>query len=326
MSKRVVVVGDSLMSVLVTRALDRKIGALTHVSLTHLSQSPSLVYPHQATIFGHLEAMPKDQLFAHAQLKVGAVKSVNLNDRTVTTEGGVEEYDFLVLDQQPAYSEEFWRELRSQLSTLYASLEAGANLGQEKNAQITVDGFSLSTTQLALAIRRDCLSHKQPKILVKNFNTDPVVGPFLTSSMVRSRERLDERNLPGLVIKEPVPIVTADNIKGAKVAHDGTLVVGGDWTIEGGSALIVPRSLAWQVNMVSASSLLARQIAAVVLPKIEDRQVKKPELFELESAIFLQGVKESLLVLKNMRSHRFRAQLAMSTERFFWERLQNLNW
>jgi hypothetical protein len=325
MSKRIVVIGESLLSAMVARALDQKVGGLTHINLSYLTQSPTAVYPHQATIFGHLEKIEKSKLMPHTQIVLTEVKSVNLRDKIVITTQGVVEYDYLVVDQQPTLTEKFWRDLRAELSTLYAQLEGSANLGQEKIAQITLEGFSLDSSQLALAIRRDCLSHRQSRIIVRNYNTRPLIGPFLTASGVRSRERELASNLPGLTLREPRPMVPSDVIKGAKIAHNGSVVVDAAWRVGDRSVIIIPRELSQQINMVSAITLLSRELSRVILPLIEDKKEKEVEI-EIEPAIFLQGVREPLLILNNWQSKRFRARFAQMTERFLWERLQNLNW
>lgn len=323
MSIRVVVIGDSLMSTMVSKEIDRRFGNLTHMSLKYLTASNTLIYPHQSTIFGRLQILNKQRLLDHTQVIETEVKSLNLDTKTIVTTGGVEEYDYLVVDQQPKYTETFYKDLRDQLTTLYATLEASQKTGQVKSAQVTVEGNSLESCQLAMAIRRDSLSHHQSRLIVRYLNPGTVVGSFLTASGVRTRELGEEGNLPGLKIAEPKSMVEAKMIKGAKVANNGEAIVDATWhSGKHRRAIVIPKSISKEINMISATSVLARQVSEVLSADIEDKPSKIDEI-KPRPAIMLRGVRESFLTLDDWRSKRFRARLAGRTEKFLWHKLSS---
>src|SRR3989344_3587991 len=88
MRKSVVIVGDSPLSVLVARLLDRDLARETHIEAIHLTRDDSLVYaPHITSLLGKHSFPSKSGLYNNVSCRKTTVKQINLIDRRVTSAG-----------------------------------------------------------------------------------------------------------------------------------------------------------------------------------------------------------------------------------------------
>src|SRR3989344_9153145 len=105
MRKNIVIVGDSPLSVLVGRLLDRDLARESHIEVTHLTRDESLIYmPQVTTLLGRHDFPLKRSLYTNISCQKTTVKQINLHDRRLVTTSGIVDYDVLFLDLTPSYA------------------------------------------------------------------------------------------------------------------------------------------------------------------------------------------------------------------------------
>lgn len=324
MVKKVVILGSSSFSLILAHELERAIGGFSHINLTYITNSENLIYPHQATVFGKLDTLEIKNIFSNMKVVVTTVRSVNLRLKEVITDFGVVGYDFIIIDQLAEYSGKDFKELRDNLSLLFAQLSSQTKTGKKSpKAVISIEGDSLATAQLATAIKRDALSHHLDDIIVLYPNcTEPEIKKLLTNSGIFIKNNSKIAALPKLVIKSPLSVVSPLKIKGAKVSKDNQLMVDqNQMLLTAKNAFVIPKEIGQAVNLLSSQGTIAIQYASQIQSILETDHYHK-ELPKLLPSYYLIGVKDYLLRIKKWRSERFRASLVAKIERIIWNKLK----
>lgn len=321
MTKNIVVVGNSLLSVLMCREIGKRLGPRVDYNLTYFTDSPEIVNPHLVSLFGKLDKLDKSEILQESEIKVGQVKSVNLREKRLITTQGVQEFDYLIIDQTPYFSAQYLTSIREQLVNLFAAMSAQENIGKQPTSKVAVGGDSAIFWQLGLAIKRDAILHKVRRLSVELITpNDSEVEGFLKLNGLELRN--SPSDLPGLHIKpEPSP-VDLTKVKGLKLGEKHPLVDQYHRSLTCKDLMIVRSDDMRLINLISVTRAMAKRFAWNVLNDLNEEPITKREA-DLTRAAQLIGIKQSRLWLDKYSSRLVRVGLVKSWEKFLWQSLKN---
>ncbi len=249
MHKTVVIVGDSPLSVLIGRLIDRDLARQTHIEAVHLTRDPSFVYaPRISSLLGKQSFTLKNRLYRHVSCQTTTVRQIDLIDRRVITTDGIVDYDALILDLTPTYTAEEIKKIAAQATRLINEVQAKAKSGQQLKARITFAGADAVSWQIALALAADLsvMSTAVQRALSVQAQFPPIakLREFLVENGVTSRKSV--ALLPGLTIGAPKAPLKNRSVRGALLddrdnfilretlnpeGHPETIVIDGDWRL-----------------------------------------------------------------------------------------------
>lgn len=323
MRKSVVLVGDSPLSVLVARLLDRELARQTHIEVTHLTRDDSLVYsPSLTSLLGRHDFPSKSQLYRNIRLQRTTVKQINLIDRRVITTSGVLDYDSLFLDLTPSFLAPEISKISQQAVRLINELQAKINSGRNLRARITLAGDDVMSWQMALALATDISTYpaaiQRAVIVQAQYPSAPKLKDFLAENGVMTRKSV--ALLPGLTINAPTTPVKNRLVRGALLDDKDNLVLRDTLNPEGHpETIIVDSNGRSQQNILRVDQTLAVQVAANIecfLAGDRQKTVNCPR-----PSVILKGQTENFVWLGSLQSRRLKASLISKLDQKFYHRL-----
>ena len=323
MRKSIVIVGDSPLSVLVGRLLDRDLARETHIEVTHLTRDDSLIYsPQVNSLLGRNNFPSKSKLYKHVECRVTTVKQINLLDRRVITSKGVIDYDAMLLDLTPSYSSGEVRKISQQVARLIYETQAKVDSGRQLRTRVTFAGEDTMSWQMALALASDlaaCPIAVQRSIQVQaQYPQTLKLKEFLTNNGVGSRKAVAP--LPGLTISAPTSPVKNRLVRGALLDDKDNFVLRNTLNPEGHpESIIVDFKCRSQQNVLRVDQTLAVQITANIERFLEgDRQ---RSISHPRTSGMLRGQNRDFVWIGNFQSSHLRAKLISALDRRFYQRL-----
>ncbi len=223
MKQRIVLVGQSPLSYFLASELDRQLGGLVQTELVWLPAEPAVA--HLATVANLLDrtshGLPRLKL-PNISVRPSTIKSINLNERRIITERGTVNYDYLFVDNRPAYRPSELEAIRAELMTLFSSLQT-LSRAKSQTARLYCPGKLPDAWQLALLIQ-GALHHHYPRLVgqIKLIIDSPSgqLGIFLRRSGLQMATAANLK-LPGLTIQPPQPLINNRSVRGWQTGHNG---------------------------------------------------------------------------------------------------------
>lgn len=323
MRKSVVIVGDSPLSVLVAKALDRDLAREAHIEVTHLTRDDSLIYaPNITSLLGRHTFPSKSKLYSNIDCQKTVVKQINLIDRRVITTSGVIDYDCLFLDLTASFLSSEITKISQQATRLISEIKAKINSGRNLRARITFAGEDAISWQLALALASDvsaCPAIVQRALIVQaQYPSISKLKNFLAENGVASRKSV--ALLPGLTITAPTAPVKNRLVRGALLDDKDNFVLRDTLNPEGHPESIVVDSInRHQQDVLRVDQTLAVQIASNIerfLAGDRQRSINFPR-----SSGILKGQTNNFVWFGNLQSSHLRAKLISVLDQKFYRRL-----
>jgi hypothetical protein len=323
MRKSVVIVGDSPLSVLVARALDRDLARETHIEVTYLTRDDSLIYaPNLTSLLGRHTFPSKSKLYNNIVCQKTTVKQINLIDRRVITTSGVIDYDCLFLDLTPSFLSSEITKISQQALRLISEVKAKINSGHSLRARITFAGEDAMSWQLALALASDisaCPVTVQRSLIVQaQYPSISRLKDFLAENGVASRKSV--ALLPGLTINAPTAPIKNRLVRGALLDDKDNFVLRDSFNPEGRpESIIVVSKQRHQQDVLRADQTLAEQISSNIerfLAGDRQRAITCPR-----SSGILKGQTNDFVWFGNLQSSHLRARLISVLDRKFYRQL-----
>lgn len=322
MRKNVVIVGDSPLSVLVARILDRDLARETHIEAVHLTRDDSFVYSSILTsLLGRHDFPSKSGLYRNIRLQRTTVKQINLIDRRVITTSGVLEYDSLFLDLTPSFLAPEISKISQQTVRLINELQAKINSGRNLRARITLAGDDTMSWQLALALAADISTYpttlQRAVIVQAQYPSISKLKDFLAENGVLSRKSV--ALLPGLTINAPTAPLKNRLVRGALLDDKDNFVLRDTLNPEGHpETIVIDSNGRSQQNILRVDQTLAVQIATNIelfLAGDRQRTINCPR----PSGI-LKGRGGNFVWLGNLQSRRLKAKIiSILDQRFYMQ-------
>ena len=323
MRKSVVIVGDSPLSVLVARALDRDLARETHIEVTYLTRDDSLIYaPNLTSLLGRHTFPSKSKLYNNIGCQKTTIKQINLIDRRVITTGGVIDYDCLFLDLTPSFLSSEITKMSQQALRLISEAKAKINSGHNLRARITFAGEDAMSWQLALALASDisaCPATVQRSLIVQaQYPSISRLKDFLAENGVASRKSV--ALLPGLTINAPTAPIKNRLVRGALLDDKDNFVLRDSLNPEGHpESIVVDANQRHQQDVLRVDQTLAEQISSNserFLAGDRQRAIRCPR-----SSGILKGQTNDFVWFGNLQSSHLRARLISALDRKFYRQL-----
>ncbi|MCR4277775.1 MAG: hypothetical protein NUV80_04110 [Candidatus Berkelbacteria bacterium] len=323
MRKSVVIVGDSPLSFLVGRILDRDLARETHIEVIHLTRDDSLIYlPEITSLLGRHNFPSKSKLYHNVSCQKTTIKQINLIDRRVITTGGVVDYDSLFLDLTPSYISSEISKISQQASRLINEIKAKINTGRQLRARVTFAGENAMSWQMALALAADISAYPaaiQRAIIVQaQYPQISKLKDFLTENGVFSRKSV--ALLPGITINTPTAPVKNRLIRGALLDEKDNFILRDTLNPEGHpESIVVDCNRRLQQDILRVDQTLAVQVVSNMerfLAGDRQRTIKPPR-----SSGMLKGQTNHFVWIGNFQSNRLRAKLISSLDKKFYRQL-----
>lgn len=323
MRKSVVIVGDSPLSVLVARLLDRELARQTHIEVVHLTRDDSLIYtPSLTSLLGRHDFPSKSQLYRNIRLQRTTVKQINLLDRRVITTSGVLEYDSLFLDLTPSFLAPEISKISQQAIRLINELQAKINSGRNLRARITLAGDDAMSWQMALALAADISTYpttlQRAVIVQAQYPSISKLKDFLAENGVMTRKSV--ALLPGLTINAPTAPLKNRLVRGALLDDKDNFVLRDTLNPEGHpETIIVDSNGRSQQNILRVDQTLAVQIVANIenfLAGERQKTVNCPR----PSGI-LKGRDGNFVWMGALESRRLKAKIISTLDSKFYRKL-----
>ncbi|MDP3992963.1 MAG: hypothetical protein Q8Q05_01995 [bacterium] len=323
MRKSVVIVGDSPLSVLVARTLDRDLARETHLEVTHLTRDDSFIYTSElATLLGRNTFPSKSKLYSNIDCQKTTVKQINLIDRRVITTNGVLDYDCLFLDLTPSFLSSEITRISQQAVRLVNEVKAKLNTGRQLRARVTFAGVDAMSWQLALALAADISVY--PAAVQRAITVQAQYPPiaklkdFLAENGVFSRKSV--ALLPGLTINAPTTPVKSRLVRGALLDEKDNFVLRDNLNPEGHpETIVIDGNGRSQQNILRVDQTLAVQIAANIerfLAGDRQRTINHPRLSGI-----LKSQTGKFVWLGALQSRRLKAKIISTLDSKFYRQL-----
>lgn len=315
MRKQIVIVGHSPASQFLAELLDQSLARLVQAKVLWLSAGSPISYlPAKPTIFGHGASLGEAKL-NHVKRSSARVRSISLVDRTITTERGTVDYDYLILDQGQAITEAERLLIRRELTTLVASLKAGANTGQARLATVTVNGNSADRLALAAAIAYDLRRHfpvqsRRIRVRVNCLAIDETLEAYLRAIGVE-RTR-GTRTEAGMTIAASAPLVPTTAVRGLQIDRTGHAISNHGQLDKFPEVTVVDSHDRPNQGLLRFERSLARQLAKKLEASVETGETMG---LQLHGQAFLLNGGTPFVRLGSMTSRRYRAQAVLGLER-----------
>ena len=323
MSRRIVIVGDSPLSVLVGRQLDRDLAREAHIEVAHLTRDESFIYsPHITTLLGHQNFPLKNQLYRNVRSQKTTVKQINLVDQRVITTIGVIDYDAICLDLTPSYGRSEIKKIGQLVTRLINEIQAKFNSGRLLRARVTFAGEDIMSWQMALALAADTVAYPVPiqraLLIQAQYPSITILKEFLADNGVGSRKSVAPQ--PGLTINPPSSPLKNRLVRGALLDDKDNFVLRDTLNPEGHpESIVVDTKWRHRQNVLKVDQTLAVQIAANIerfLTGDRQRPIKLPR----PSGI-LKGQKNDFVWIGDLESRRLKAKIIGQLDQRFYEKL-----
>ena len=317
------IVGDSPLSVLVARALDRDLAREAHIEVTYLTRDDSLIYaPNFTSLLGRHTFPSKSKLYNNIGYQKTTVKQINLIDRRVITTSGVIDYDCLFLDLTPSFISSEITKISQQALRLISEIKAKINSGRNLRARITFAGEDAMSWQMALALSSDvsaCPIAVQRALIVQaQYPNISKLKDFLAENEVVSRKSVAP--LPGLTVSTPTTPLKSRLVRGALLDEKDNFVLRDTLNPEGHpETIIVDSSNRHQQDLLRVDQTLAVQIKSNMerfLAGDRQKSISSPR-----SSGILKGQNSNFVWIGNLQSSHLRAKLISALDRRFYKQL-----
>lgn len=318
----IVVIGDSPLSFLAARTLDRSLGSFPHIRLRYVTRERSIGYQPALRSLEVPEVKEKKGVLPTTVVTCQIVKSINLREQRVITDKTTLEYDFLILDRTPVYLNDELKALLAAVKKLTLYLRYQLRSRSDQAATIKFKALTASTAQLALAIRGSLhliepgLARKV-RLVFESSKELPTLQGFLEESGLEIGRRVVG---PGLTIDMPSAPVLAKKIKGLSVDRSGRAVVGAGLNLANHPEVFIVdyperkwQNL-WRHDQVIAESLSHNLQAAM--------NAREPRAIDTAGAAMLvHSATDRLLLLGKIASRRLRARAISRIDQGLFTRL-----
>lgn len=277
-----VIIGDSPLSVMVARFLDRQIARQAHIQVTHLTRDEAFIYwPSTVSLLGQQNFPTKKQLYRYVTLRPGVTKQINLNDHRVITTAGALDYDVLLLDLTPSYSVAELKKISEQCQRLINELKAKINSGHQVKARVSFAGEDASSWQLALALAADLSTFsvglRRALSVQAQYQPTAALKDFFNTNGVNSGKTVGP--LPGLTVAAPTAPLKSRLVRGAALDAKDQFIVRNTLNPEGHPELIVVNGSCRQTqNILRSDQTIANQIASNIERFLEGSRQKEIKL------------------------------------------------
>jgi len=320
---KIVVIGDSPLSFLVSRQLDQELARLTHVEVTFIRNDLNLYYlPGLKSLFSPIATSDVSKLLKNVAVKKAAVKQINLKDRRVVTDKASFDYDVLVLDTTPVFTASDITKIAAQCQRLTQEAQAKHKTGRSGRWRVLFSGGDVSSWQLALSLASDIALHsaaiRQSISIQTSLPSRPQVKSFLDANQISDQKSLGP--IPGLTVASPNVPVKNRLVRGAMLDAKDNLVVGRDYHPEGHPEVtVVGGHERLMSNLWRPDQTLATQVVDNIELYMEGRAQKVHSTSA--SAGLLTGPNGVLVWIGTLFSQRLKARAISSLDRQFYRRL-----
>lgn len=323
MRKTVLIVGDSSLSLLLARSFDAELARLAHLDVCFLTRDENFVYyPQLTTLVGRKAFRKKQSLLRHVRVVKGVAKQVNLKERRLVSDRGVLDYDYLIIDQTPTFTQTEIEKISTQFKELIAHIKAKHHQERSVRARFAVLGDSVASYQVALAAAADMLKMagnlwRSLKIQT-DYPSNQTIKEFLKFNGVGTTKTAEL--IPGIVIHAPGETLSGRSIRGALIDHHGRVMVNQYLSPDNyPETVIVATAARSRTNLLRVDQTLASQIAANIERLLEGKRQVAIDL-PRDSAL-LTGGNSTIGWLGAMTSSRLRSRLLRSLDQRAYRRL-----
>lgn len=204
---KIIIVGDSPFTFFLARELDKDLARHAHLDVTLLTREESLT-----SLLDHRggtawQTVDKAKALDHVSLQIGAVKSVSLKQKRVTTAKNLVPYDILVLDQTPCYTAKELMKIESTIQKLILAVRSKP----ANRAVINFKGEDSSTWQLALTTKSWLTKQRVRNVAVAiPLTTNAKLNDYLKNNGLM----LKPTKGPGVSIASPGLVLDTKKVKG----------------------------------------------------------------------------------------------------------------
>lgn len=319
MRKQIVIIGNTPLCLFLAELLDESAARLVHADIRWLT-GPGQIVPLalQPTVLGApkiLRAKPIN----HVRVGRPTIKSISLADRWIITAKGVLNYDWLLIDQGQAITDEELGIIRGEIKKLMASLQASVNTKQKMTASVTVAGNGASAAQLLLALSTDLRQHpaiwRRLDLAAHGLKPSDLLKTALKAAGI---SLTTVTNRPGLKITTGLPLLSNQKIRGLRIDRAGRAMADASGRLEKFPEVTIldSQDRPWQ-TLLRFERTLAKKIAANIERLIEGEGVLPLELNG--SATLLVGEKP-IIQLGASVSSGLKAKAIQGIERRFLAR------
>jgi len=327
MTKSIVIIGDSSLSVLVGRRLDGDLARQAHIEVIHLTRDKSLIYsPQIVSLLGGQNFPSKSHLYRHVQCRKSIIKQINLNDHRIITASETINYDVLFLDLTPSHTALEIAKISQQVTRLVTEIQAKINLGRQLRTRVTFEGEDVLSWQLALSLADDIMSLptaiQRSLIIQAPFPQDTGLKDFLITNGVGSVKSLAP--LPGITIMAASPPVKNRFVRGAMLDDKDNFILRATLNPEGHPELIVvDRHRRLRQNILRVDQTIAVQIAANIERFLSgERQL--PINYPRPTGILRGQTSDYVWIGNFQRSHLWAKLVSMLDRRFYRQIIEGI--
>jgi len=323
MRKKIVIVGESPLSLFIAQALDRWVARQVEYQVVWVKRDQTLTAPSQ---FKSLTFPPKGIIAAssldHVQLANSAVVGVNLAAEHIVLPKQVIGYDLLIVDQTPVYCSTELGQMATAVGSLFSAIQAARNLRQPKTATVAVSGQSVLSYQLALAILHDRRRFKiDPRSLVVQVErpADKALNSYLATQGCVMKSTLAGELGATLRLAPAKPPLAKAKVRGLPTDKNGEGRVTRQLNLRSHDNVwwFGETTRSWQ-NLGRFDHRLAAQVDAVIRGSIE--LTDAPKAIEAAAPAFLLTGPTGMYLEHEPLANRFATQHAVRLlEQRFWQ-------